>query len=790
MSLVVDGQVLATDEVDRGIGVTFRNLADHLPFFLPETEVVLTVDDLGRLERLGHRALDQFRVEVDPRFAPAGADGPDWRAIQTRQEEALAEVCDRVAATIWWSPDPLMGNVCLPEAPPGVARVATVYDLLPLTMAEAFFDRWPEHQQAAYRAKLARLAGFDLLHCISEATRATLLEQTSVTAQQTFTATLGVTARFRPSPFPQPGAGRDYLLYVGGFDPRKNLDGCLAGFAHWRRLAGLASDLQLVVVGRYDAASAAWFATRCRELGLSQREVQAVGLVDDDELLRLYRGARAFLYPSLGEGLGLPVVEALACGLPTTCAAVPGLDEAAVADAQRFDPHHPEAIAAAIERVLKLPRDVVARQRRHQATAGFSWSSCAKSLAGQLRSLGQVAAEARTTRRRLAWVSPMPPTASGIADYSRSLIEEAQARDGVALEVFWEGEEPRGLGLPCHPVSALPARAEDFDDILYHMGNAVACHREIYATAQQVPGVVVVHDVNIHPFLENAFLESFDWRLYEAAFTDPVRRGYVLRRLAVTGVPDHFADPGVGLLLAASRRLVVNNRWSLRHLLELFPAYRDRLGAAVLPAPRPWSACDRTQARARFGLPDDGVVAVCAGYQHHHKVHEVQLEALRLLRGRGFPLHLLWAGAMDAAYHGGLRGRAGRCWPHVTLTGHLDPDAYRAAFAAADVALCLRRPTYGESSASLLDAVVAGLPVLVLATKQYVEVPRGRCRFLAAEAGPTELAAGIEAVVREPVTDPLLDHLLASRTPALVLDLLFDQLDRARGRAPFPVDKD
>src|SRR5205823_6529997 len=100
----------------------------------------------------------------------------------------------------------------------------------------------------------------------------------------------------------------------------------------------------------------------------------------------LYRGAAAFAYPSRFEGFGLPVVEALACGVPAVVSSHPSLDEACGGAALRSDPDEPEAFADTLEQALEAPAEM--RERGLAHAAQFTWRALGEAaLAGYERAL-------------------------------------------------------------------------------------------------------------------------------------------------------------------------------------------------------------------------------------------------------------------------------------------------------------------------------------------------------------------------------------------------------------------
>jgi glycosyltransferase involved in cell wall biosynthesis len=106
--------------------------------------------------------------------------------------------------------------------------------------------------------------------------------------------------------------------------------------------------------------------------------VRALAYVRDDELPALYRGAQAFVFPSLFEGFGIPIVEAMASGAPAVVSSHLSMDEASGDAAVRVDPKSPEAIAAGVERALAEREALVPRGLEHSAR--FTWRACGEAM--------------------------------------------------------------------------------------------------------------------------------------------------------------------------------------------------------------------------------------------------------------------------------------------------------------------------------------------------------------------------------------------------------------------------
>jgi glycosyltransferase involved in cell wall biosynthesis len=206
----------------------------------------------------------------------------------------------------------------------------------------------------------------------SNATAADLQRFYKLGAPKVVTVPLGVGAEFsavasrrKPEPF---------VLAVSTLHPHKNLDGLLRSFALFRKTR---PDYRLVVCGLHGFFTAQLQALR-EELCLGD-SVTFPGWIPKPDLLDLYARAMAFVYPSRFEGFGLPVLEALAAGVPSACSRIEPLDSNAGEAALKFDPDSPREIATCMERLVS---DAVLRAKLAAAgpvrAAGFTWNATAR----------------------------------------------------------------------------------------------------------------------------------------------------------------------------------------------------------------------------------------------------------------------------------------------------------------------------------------------------------------------------------------------------------------------------
>jgi len=219
-----------------------------------------------------------------------------------------------------------------------------------------------------------------LLLAVSDATRADLLRFYSVPEDRVRTVLHGVDPRFfeigRERGCPEP-----YILCASTLHPHKNLGPLIRAYAELRRVR---PEFKLVITGVRGFHTEALEAL-VGELGL-QDCVRFTGWLAREELYRVFRDAWAFVYPSTFEGFGLPVLEALAAGIPTACSSIEPLASLAADAAVQFDPGDHKAMLEAIDRVVSdddlRARLSAAGPRR---AAEFSWQKAAAATLKALR---------------------------------------------------------------------------------------------------------------------------------------------------------------------------------------------------------------------------------------------------------------------------------------------------------------------------------------------------------------------------------------------------------------------
>ncbi len=248
-------------------------------------------------------------------------------------------------------------------------HIVTIHDLAVLKK-EPWFSQTFQRYYANLVPKLIQNA----IHIItvSEFIRAEILSQFDLREDKVETCPLGVSPKFFVDS--APNQANPYLLTVGSLDPRKNLPRL---FQAWRQVHPRFPEIELRVVG----GGGSIFKSMNSSL-IGGCNIRLLGNISDTELLEQYRGATAFAYPSLYEGFGLPVLEAMAAGLPLLTSERSAMSEITGDCAILVDPLEEESISSGLMRLLGTEELRHSLSQSGKAIARtFTWERTAESIA-------------------------------------------------------------------------------------------------------------------------------------------------------------------------------------------------------------------------------------------------------------------------------------------------------------------------------------------------------------------------------------------------------------------------
>ncbi len=335
---------------------------------------------------LSKQALSFYSVPV--------SDGFHTPATSPRRRIADAIVRRHVAAL---QPDVLLFSSMFEIAPedfspvdlrayPARVTAAIVYDFIPVLFEELYLRDRKVRQN--FFATMDVLKTADLLFAISESARQDAIAWLDVEPDRVVNISAAADDRFRPLLMAEDerlrlqqrfGLSRPFVMYVSGADPRKNLRGAVEAFAAMDIEARRAH--QLLLVTPLSGQQAIEFERYALELGLDSDSLVLARDITDDDLVRLLNTCRAFIFPSLYEGFGLPILEAMQCGAPVLAAGNSSIPEIVNRSDILFDATRTDSVAQTLQRVLtkdSLRTDLTSWGL--ERAKEFTWSRSARLL--------------------------------------------------------------------------------------------------------------------------------------------------------------------------------------------------------------------------------------------------------------------------------------------------------------------------------------------------------------------------------------------------------------------------
>lgn len=647
--------------------------------------------------------------------------------------------------------------------------VATVWDLIPMRLSHYF--ELGIMNRAVYAERTQMLKAFDHLVAISQHTADDLQELLGVPEHRITVIDAGVDReRFAPPREDDAGESRlhralpalrdRYLFYVGGDEPRKNMAGLVEAFARttFARTGG-----QLVMTCALGDGRREWYEGLAADLGLPPGSVLMTGHIRDDVLAWLYRSCTLFVFPSLYEGSGLPLMEAMATGAPVIAASTSTGPEVLGTRDGTFDPRDPDDMARTIDAATEDPERLELLRRRSTERVGrYTWQHVAEQTAiGYERALEGAGPPTRRPRRspgRLAVITPWPPQRSGIADYAQRLVAALRGRVDRPIDVVVSDSTAQDLGPQAGVLSdgAFRARVllgERYDGALLQLGNG-GFHSFMlpllpWLRGHRIPATAMIHDAALSGMYTDAVRLDQDrvGDLAARAVGDypflggkpPHELLFFLEHQAVTHGAFMTRD-----IQRQVERIVVHSKLA-RNLLLADRGPGDEPGIEVLPLAAPDPRSDAVERDPRL--------IVSTGYVAEVKGVSALVRALAELRRDAPDTHLVFAGAQNLPHE---RRDLSRLLQElgledaVTITGFL-PAAERARYLArAGVVVQLRRHSHGEASAAVLDGLAAGAPTIVSDLGWMADLPDSAVLKVHPEVSPHDLSAALGSVLRDP----------------------------------------
>ena len=656
-----------------------------------------------------------------------------------------------------------------------------MYDLIPFLIQDQYLKPNPQYAQY-YLRKIEHLKKATHFLAISEYTRQELMANLVIPENRVVNVSTAIEKSFQPVAIDEETAvqlrrkfnlNRPFILHTGGGDERKNLPRLVEAFSALP--PALRQGHQLLLTGKIPDGVVIRLQQQAKSAGLKPDELCLAGYVSDNELVQFYNLCKIYVFPSWHEGFGLPALEAMACGAPVIAANTSSLPEVVGLDEALFDPFDVHAITAAMQQVLE-DEAFIERLRKNglQRACLFSWDETARraiaawerpSIEGLKPSIGKFVGNRKP---KLAFVSPLPPERTGIADYSAQLLPALAEHYDVEVVVTQNRVTDHWVQhhLKVRDVSWFTANRNEFDRILYQVGNS-PFHQHMLALLSQIPGTVVLHDFfmsSLMAWLECQAGVSHAWTkaLYASHGYPAVRERFRNVKTTKNLFPVNFD------VLKNALGVIVHSKYS-RQLAQQWYGEEVCQDWEVVPLVRTsFGSVDRASSRDRLGFDDNDFLICSFGFLDSTKLNDHLIDCwMNSALAKINNCYLIFVGENPGGDYGtGLVQtiRSSGLGHRIRITGFVSTEQYRSYLMAADVAVQLRTASRGETSAAVLDCMDYALPVIVNANGSAAELDGEAVWLLPDEFNDEMLIEALETLWRQPETR----HALGERAGATI----------------------
>ena len=728
MKILIDGQTLETPEVNRGIGVYCINIINNMIKESFIHEWYITLSNRNKLNLLDPWVRRRIKPLIAKEFCPS----TDY-VRESVYTDRINQTINENKIDVFWMPNPMMVNVLFPNKMIHCPLIVTMYDLIPLIMP---IEDWASEVKLEYQRRLKYILEYNVsLICISESTKKDFIKNIG-SIRNIIVTRLGVDSKQFFKLRVKEGVNENpSIVYTGGFDYRKNIYGAVEAFALARKLYP-SSDLataNFYIICNYDNENKIKFENRIKKLGLTKK-VFLTGYVSNEELAEYYYNADVFFFPSLYEGFGLPVLEAMMSGAYIVSADNSSIPEVCGEHALLCNANDSVDMAKKLFQAFeKLKTETLKQKHERQLYAKqYDWEETAKETLEAIENINRV--EDVLTKYKIAIVTPWPSQESGIANYVYKLVPYLS--EYFNIDIFVDYGAPKSEEFEQIPygklynINDLDIRHGYYDQVIYEIGNSTEYHTKIFEYFLKYPGIAEIHDFILQPFFYCSYYVKKKFKkflqLLEMGYGEDGIKYYEGLRNGFTQI-DNVKYPMSHSVYQCSKAVIFHNHWSKEQINT------NKNNIYIIPLASLEQSCLsqksnmilKEQFKKKYDITNEYIIG-CFGFVNKNKRPEKVFQAVQQLIREGYPVKLVFFGRNNEAEINELIQK-NKLENQIIITGYLNREEYEVALDITDIVVNLRYPSMGEASGTLCEAFKWGKPVIVSQLNQYVEFPDEVC---------------------------------------------------------------
>ncbi|ADR34772.1 glycosyl transferase group 1 [Sulfuricurvum kujiense DSM 16994] len=719
MKLTIDTQGLCGLNKHRGIGRFGTALLEEMLKQLPATDTVTALFN----DNLDATTLS---IETQSIFLPKGSQ---YRIESSHYryrlgEKIVAQSVDETNADVFFVINLFEGfaDGCVCTLSHSCINVVILYDLIPLVMRDVYLN--DPRMEAWYFERLALLKKADVILSISEHSKSDAVRLLEINPKKIITigcdvegtfAEKNITQERKEAVLKQYGIDNRFIMYTGGIDKRKNIEGIIEAYALLPKITK--ETCQLLIVCSVNEEQKREISAYVQKLAVAKECVIMSGYVSDDVLMELYNLCDLFVFASLYEGFGMPILEAMRCGAPVIGSNNSSIKEIIEISEALFDPRDAQEMCDKMEKGLydeafraQLRENSLVQSQKYriETCAAKSILACKEAVSSAKKVPGCKNITA-ATKEKLAYISPLPGEKTGIADYSAELLFEMLKHYDVTVITDQAHYEKKRVpeGLIVQGSEWFLKNHSLFARSVYHFGNS-HFHAYMFGLLEKCPGIVVSHDFYMSGAI--GWLDHYGGipGAYPASLY--YSHGYkALLRQKENPKECGWEYPCNKEILDMSVGVITHSAYQ-KDLGETFYGTGYSRDWEVVPHLRVLKeGVAKRAARTKLGIEMDAFVICSFGFMGVHKLNEKALEGfLQSSLAENPRCKLVFVGAKsDDAYSANIvqRIKQSTARERITITGFVDNEAYEDYLEAMDIAVQLRTKSRGETSGTVLDVM-------------------------------------------------------------------------------------